>query len=252
MSLTFLQCDPASIAAIRAASSSLLAQASRLDVFIANLGIIAEKAETTKDGYEIHFGINYLSNTAFLAALLPLMLRTAESEPGGADVRFVALTSQGALLHPRKGIDLTRVKDADAFAWSPPLGGAWARYGQSKLATVLFAKELARRYPQLTSFAIHPGVVETAFVTGMAVGSRAITRASQVLKGGLIKPHEGAYNTLWAATSPDVLRRLREEKEGVAWYEPVGKVAKGDVKCHDEKLAAELWEWTIKALEVEL
>ncbi|KAH8175204.1 short chain dehydrogenase domain-containing protein [Sarocladium implicatum] len=250
VSLTFLPCDPSSLAEVRTASALFLSQASRLDILIANLGILQEKPATTKDGYEAHWGINYMSNAAFLGAFLPLMMKTVDAEQG-ADVRFVALTSQGAMLHPRKGIDLTRVRDADAFAWSMPLGGAWARYGQSKLAAVLLAKEVARRYPRLTSFAIHPGVVETAFVTGMSLGSRAVTKASQVLKGGLIQPHQGAYNPLWAATSPDVLKRLAEDKE-VAWYEPVGKAANGDPKCHDEKLAGELWEWTMKELKMEL
>ncbi|KAL2204544.1 oxidoreductase [Sarocladium strictum] len=244
--VTFLKCDPHSLRDVQAAAQRFLQQAKSLDIFIANLGIHSEQPLLTKDGYEINFGLSHLSHAAYLKAFLPLMLKTAEKP--GSDVRYIAVTSQGTLLHPKQGIDFTSVKNANAFDWTPPLGGSWTRYGQSKLANVLFAKELARRHPSITSFAVHPGVVETDFVKNLSWKFRTITRMSQIGKGGTIQPADGACNPMWAATSPDVKRRL-EQDEGVAWYEPVGLVAKGDAMCHNEKLAKELWDWSMKELD---
>jgi hypothetical protein len=85
----------------------------------------------------------------------------------------------------------------------------------------------------------------------MSLFNKTVTRTSQVLKGGTIQPHEGAHNSCWAATSPEVRRRLEEDK-AAAWFEPVGIVAKGTAKCHDENLAKELWDWTMKELETKL
>jgi hypothetical protein len=54
---------------------------------------------------------------------------------------------------------------------------------------------------------------------------------------------EGAYNTLWAATSKD------ESLKSGGLYEPVGKVIEGTKLSEDEELERELWEWTQKELE---
>jgi hypothetical protein len=63
--------------------------------------------------------------------------------------------------------------------------------------------------------------------------------------GNLLKPEEGAYNQVWAATTP------REKLENGMYYEPVGKLAqtKLDKTARDDDLAKRLWEWTEEALK---
>lgn len=238
--LTFLPMELTSLKDIKATADKILASTYRLDVFIANAGMISD-AGVTQDGYEVQFGTNHLGNAALLLHLLPLMLKTAKtSDKKKSDVRFVALSSLGYRYHPPAGIDFDTLKSAQADMSF----GNWQRYSQSKLANILFARELARRYPDLlTSCAIHPGVVETEFVTEMGFWNRALVRVSQAVQGkSMMTPEQGCVNTVWAATSPDVKGKLGKGK--VAFFEPVGKPNGGDEKCFDQALMQKLWEWT--------
>ena len=117
--------------------------------FSSNAGVMALPASTTKDGYEIQFGTNHLGHFLLTKLLMPTLQRTAE---GKGDVRIVNLSSQGHRLPPRGGLAL---KDAHSDMASY---NTWVRYGQSKLANILFTRELTRRYPAFKSFAIHPGM----------------------------------------------------------------------------------------------
>ncbi|RFU73952.1 oxidoreductase, short-chain dehydrogenase reductase family [Trichoderma arundinaceum] len=237
--ITFLPCELDSFKSIRDAAAKF--RHDRLDVFVANAGILAVPPAVTKDGYEIQFGVNHVGNAALLLRLLPIMLRTAR-EVQGADVRFVAVSSNGYMTHPMNGIDFDTLRSTQENL----LFGKWARYGQSKLANVLLARELGKRYPQITSLAIHPGVVRTEMVTGLGVLDRMLIFAMSPL--GLMTPREGAFNTLWAATSPDVKGRVDAE---TALFEPVGKPHGGDGKCRSDELSKKLWEWTVKEVGVE-
>lgn len=111
----------------------------------------------------------------------------------------------------------------------------WKRYAESKLANVAYAKELARRYPAVTSVSVSPGFVETEMVAGMRFCDRLGTRAMGFLAGGMVTPEEGALNQVWAATAE------REELISGAVYDPVGVVSKSTT---DAKLGERLWEWT--------
>lgn len=111
----------------------------------------------------------------------------------------------------------------------------WKRYAESKLANVAYAKELARRYPAVTSVSVSPGFVETEMVAGMRFCDRLGTRAMGFLAGGMVTPEEGALNQVWAATAE------REELINGAVYDPVGTVSRSTT---DAKLGERLWEWT--------
>lgn len=62
------------------------------------------------DGYETHFATNHLAHGMIIQQLLPTMLKTAELP--GSDVRIVALTSLGWMLHPRGGILFDTIRTA--------------------------------------------------------------------------------------------------------------------------------------------
>ena len=200
-----------------------------------NAGIMATPPGLTTDGYEVQFGTNHLGHALLLKLLLPTLLRTAE-EPE-SDVRIVCLASLGAFLHPKGGIafkDLRTTQDYGKIA-------AWERYGQSKLANILYAAELARQYPTITSLSIHPGVVGTDLVGNLGCWNKALVYVLNA--GNLSTPQEGSRNQLWAATAP---------KSGMingSFYEPIGVPGKTDKDSTSEKLAAELWDWTQKELE---
>ncbi|GAB1198092.1 hypothetical protein APSETT444_007400 [Aspergillus pseudonomiae] len=149
--VSFVECDLASLDSVKKAAEDILAKESRLDVLMCNAGIMALPPDLTKDGYEVHC-YHYCNNTA----------------EAGADVRVIILTSIGYQLHPSGGIvfdDLKHTQDYGVF-------GSWRRYGQSKLANILYARELARRYPDITTVSVHPGVITTGLVENLGWAHR--------------------------------------------------------------------------------
>ncbi|KAL9123059.1 MAG: hypothetical protein Q9187_000386 [Circinaria calcarea] len=236
LKLTFVECDLTSLASVAAAVQQFASR--RLDILMCNAGIMAVPPGLTEDGYEVQFGTNHLGHALLIKHLLPTLLQTAE-EPH-SDVRIILLTSLGFRGHPKGGIvfkDLRTTQDTGAF-------GSWIRYGQSKLANILYANELARRYPNITSLSIHPGVVETDLVGSLGFANKAFVYVANM--GKLLKPAEGAYNQIWAATCD----KEKDKLVNGAFYEPIGLLStKLDKTSKSEKLAEELWVWTEKALK---
>ena len=189
----------------------------------------------TKDGYEVQFGINHLGHALLIKLLLPTILQTAEDHD--SDVRIIILTSVGFRGHPSGGITFKDLRTTQDTGVAAP----WIRYGQSKLANILYAAELARRYPRITSLSVHPGVVKTGLVENLSLANRALIHITNI--GRIKTVQEAALNQLWAATG---------DKAKIAnggFYEPVGVPSKKhDKQSKSEELAKQLWEWTEKEL----
>jgi NAD(P)-dependent dehydrogenase (short-subunit alcohol dehydrogenase family) len=234
--LVFIACDLASLASVQAAADHVLAATDRLDVLMCNAGVMATPLGLTHDGYERQFGVNHLGHALLVQRLLPVLRATA-ARPG-ADVRVVTLTSTGFRGHPRGGIHFDTLRSTQDFG----MGGPWVRYGQSKLANLLYARELARRTPELTSLAVHPGVVSTGLVQDLSPVHRFIVRATN--PRGYLTPAQGAHNQLWAAFAP------RAQMESGQVYGPVGQpLPLQDGPTTDDEVARKLWEWTDEALK---
>ncbi|KAM0708189.1 hypothetical protein Q7P35_004839 [Cladosporium inversicolor] len=237
---TFIRADLASLSSVKTAAESFLAQETRLDLFFANAGVMALPPGLTEDGYEVQFGTNHLGHAALLRLLLPVMEATAQQ---GNDVRVIWNTSLG--YRGASGIDFATLKTPQACLSPVYVMSDWFRYGQSKLANLLYAREIAARYPSITSVAIHPGVSETGLVTGLGAFNRWFVWATTLrIK---VPIEECAWNQQWAAVAP----KGEGEREVVSgtFYEPVG-VKGGLTKAGgDDGLAKELWEWTQKELE---
>ncbi|KAJ7726000.1 oxidoreductase [Mycena metata] len=223
ITVAFLECDLESLESVKHAAEQFVSQSDRLDVLVCNAGVMNAPPTLTKEGYEVHFGVNHLAHALFIKLLLPTLLRAAELPNG--DARIVSLTSQGYAMHPWGGILFNKLH--------VPQGASSLLY----LANLLYAAELARRYPQITAVAIHPGVVSTELVKTQSFLARAMIPFSR------LTPQQGAYNTLWASTSD------KEKIVNGGFYEPVGVPGRKLRQSCDDKLAAQLWEWTEKELE---
>jgi NAD(P)-dependent dehydrogenase (short-subunit alcohol dehydrogenase family) len=173
VALTFLETDHASLASVRSSAHTFLSAATRLDLLILNAGIMAVPPALTPDGYEVQFGVNHLSHALLVKLLLPTLRSTAQQP--GSDVRVVAVASLAFSGHPSGGIRFDTLQTPQAW-W---LGGAWQRYGQAKLANILYAAELARRHPyaesKITFLSIHPGTFNTHLITSLGVVNRAMS-----------------------------------------------------------------------------
>jgi len=234
--IVFVKVDLASLDSVKAAFKKF--NSTSLDILICNAGIMAAPPALTKDGYEMQFGVNYLAHALFVKLFLPLLLESANLPD--SDVRVVIMTSLGYRMAPKSGVDFKNIKTTQDTGPGAP----WMRYGQSKTADLLLAKELAKRYPQITSTSIHPGVVKTGLLSNLSFGAKTVVYLGCFVQGiKMIESDEGCYNMLWAATG---------DKTGIVngeLYEPVGILSKTNSKPRSNpKLPGELWEWTEKAL----
>jgi NAD(P)-dependent dehydrogenase (short-subunit alcohol dehydrogenase family) len=228
----FIEADLASLASVKAASENFLSQCDQLDLLICNAGIMSVPPNLTKDGYEVQFGTNHLGHALLIQKLLPLLLHDADKLH--EDKRIVILTSSAYRGHPCGGILFDKLKTTQD---SGPLGPG-VRYGQSKLANILYASEIARRYPDITSVSVHPGIIKTNLIDGMGPAMRILVKATMTR----LEPEEGAYNTLWASFTK------RSVISNGAMYEPVGVQTELNKTAMDAALAKKLWEWTEREL----
>jgi retinol dehydrogenase-12 len=157
--ITFLQLDLASFASIIEAAKVVNSSVGRLDMLMNNAGIMMTPPGTTTDGYEIQFGTNHMGHALLTNLLLPKLLSTAEEV--NADVGIITLGSVGHLWAPKGGLQLETVQSEQRNF------STRERYGQSKLANILYSIELARRYPAIRCVSVHPGSVKTGLSRGL-------------------------------------------------------------------------------------
>lgn len=184
--------------------------------------------------------------------LLPLLQKTAALSPHGhpGTARIVNLSSQGhAMFAPKAGICFDDVGLAAASAMT--------RYGQSKLACVLHAKQLDTLYGGtkngggIWSAAVHPGVIHTDLLN-KADGLSSWTMPSSVRRAtttlgrylGLFDDAvQGAVSSLWAAASPEF-----PAAASGGYVVPYARLGVPSALAQDAQLAAALWTWTERVL----
>lgn len=229
----FLELDLTDFASIKKAADEVTTSTSRLDVLMNNAGIMATPPGLTKDGYELQFGTNHMGHALLTKLLLPLLQKTAKEQ---GEARVVNLSSAGHMWPPKGGVCLDECK-TDMRSTS-----SFTRYGQSKLANILFTKGLAKHYPDIKSMAVHPGAVNTELQRGPAATWPWLATPVKILSGILgMTAADGALTQLFAATSKDA-------KSG-AYYIPTAKENPGSAFARDEKLIDALWDFTQKELE---
>ncbi|CAH0051976.1 unnamed protein product [Clonostachys solani] len=229
--ITFIQMDLSSLASVKSAVAQFTHD--RLDILICNGGIMDVPPAVSVDGFEIHMATNHLGHALLIDKLLPVMLQTVSLPQ--ADVRIVILSSAGFALHPKDGLSWDKLSSAQSgFVES------MTRYGQSKLANLVYAAELARRYPQILSVSIHPGFVATNLVHSSSVLAKLYSYGRHWLRGeSILSPHEGSLNSLWVAAGAE-----RNNLVNGAYYEPVGVLRKPDGLASSEEFTKRVWTWT--------
>jgi retinol dehydrogenase 14 len=213
-----MQCDLASMDSIRAFAEAYRNEEKAIDVLINNAGVYATKAEKTADGIELMMGTNHVGTFLLTNLLLPKL-----QEAGGARIVVVA-----SLAHKFQGLRLEQ-------DWSTRWSGAFRTYGRSKLANILFTRELARRLEGtgITAYSLHPGVV----ATNLGIANWPILRDLQ--KYVLQSPAQGARTSIFLATTED------PGAPSGAYFAKC-KPAKTTRMGADMDLAAALWSETAK------
>lgn len=208
--LTIRPLDLSSLASVAALGEQLNADGRPIDILINNAGVMTPpERDTTSDGFELQFGSNHLGHFALTGHLLPL-LRAAKS------ARVVSLSSLAA----RRGrIHFDDLQFEKSYS-------SMSAYGQSKLAVLMFARELDRRSRQagwgIVSNAAHPGLTKTNLqISGPshgrekpAVMQRFYTASWRCAPFLWQEIDEGILPALYAAVTP--------QAEGGAYYGPKG------------------------------
>ncbi|KAF2874874.1 hypothetical protein BDV95DRAFT_486377 [Massariosphaeria phaeospora] len=226
--IKLLQLDLSSLESVKKAATTFLAEAPRLDILMLNAGIMAAPPGLTKDGYELQWGTNYLGHALLAKLLLPVLSSTAALP--GASVRIVMLSSYGHTLTPPSGIEFASLKTTAESL------GPYARYGQSKLAQILWARHMATLYPQFTVVSVHPGVVKTNLMNNATGSSLPIRILGKVANYVVTSVEVGVRNQLWVSVAEGVVSG--------EYYEPVGKGGLGSEYAKSMELAEKVWEWT--------
>lgn len=184
-----VQGDLASLASIRAAAADLLARLDAIHVLVNNAGLVMTQRTTTQDGFETTFGVNHLG--PFLLTHL-LLDRIVASAPA----RIVNLASEGHRF-ARRGLDLEDLQnERRPYNW-------FRVYGESKLANILFTRELARRLAGtgVVVNAVHPGAVGTRLGVNNGLFSQVVM---SLLRPFIRSPAQGARTSLHVATAPEL------------------------------------------------
>ena len=189
----WLRADLSVMGEVEASAGRIADLTDRVDVLVNNAGQTLEDHIVTVDGLEQTFAGNVIAPFLLTGLLLPLIAREGMSEQPGHVITTASIGH--SYVDDMRWDDLQLERSYD---------GAIA-YLQSKLANILFARELARRHPELVSSAVHPGTVDSRFPD--TAGERTKTYfASAAARGELVSPKEAADTILWLAG--DVARAL--------------------------------------------
>jgi retinol dehydrogenase-12 len=184
-----------------------------LSVVVANAGVWPTRPARSAQGHEIAFATNVLGHHALLRGALERNLLADRA-------RVVVVTGDLYILSSDCSSD---------YSTRGPLGGQRA-YCRSKLGNLRYARELARRHPELRVHAVHPGVIASELAASNAGLVGAIKRAS------LLSPEQGAQASLFCATQPDL-------ESGSYYHNVLGRVVlHPDDPATNEVESTALWD----------
>lgn len=215
--------DFADLSHVRALADKIRSAYPRIDVLGNNAGGMFTKPYTTVDGHDVTFQVNYLAPFLLTTQLMQVLLDSRAT--------IVNTTSSA-----QKLLRKVTISDFETTQRRRPS----TAYALSKLANILFTRELHRRHHAdgLSVAVVHPGFVNTNI--GLASGSRLLQIMQRTPISRLIASAEhGADQLVWLATSTP----------GVDWvsgeYYAKGKIAKANRAADDPVLARELWDRTM-------
>lgn len=220
----FWKLDLASFKSIREFAANFIREEDRLDILVNNAGVMACPRSLTVDGIELQLGVNHLGHFLLTNLLLDLIKNSAPA-------RIVNVSSVVHLLGKINKSDLLSKESYKPIR----------AYQQSKLANVLFTKELARRLSGtgVSVFALHPGIINTELCRHVQERFRITAIASYLKKWLLKTPQAGAQTSIMCCVDPDLDAMSGE------YFSNCSK-AKYNPDADNPELACWLWEESVK------
>ncbi|KAL3499330.1 hypothetical protein ACH5RR_038423 [Cinchona calisaya] len=225
-----MELDLGSMASVRKFASEYNSSGLPLNILINNAGVMASPFMLSQDGIELQFATNHIGHFLLTNLLLEKMKTTAHN--CRKEGRIVNVSSEGHKLVYREGIRFDKINDESSYY-------SFYAYGQSKLANILHASELARRLKEegvnVTANSLHPGAIYTNLI-----------RHQKLLDGlakWLGKPFlktipQGAATSCYVA--------LNTQAEGVSGqYFSDSNIGKTSDLAKDAELAKKLWDFSL-------
>jgi NAD(P)-dependent dehydrogenase (short-subunit alcohol dehydrogenase family) len=216
-----MELDLARFASVREFADRFGERHDRLEVLVNNAGLLLGSRRETTDGYEMTFQVNHLG-----PFLLTTLLR---DQLVAGDAARVVNVSSDAHSSARKGLDFDDLQSTRRYR-------SYAVYGRTKLANIMFTRELARRWDDtgVTANAVHPGFVASRFGRDGDTG-RLTGMVFPLLKPFARTPEQGAQTQVYVASAA--------EPAGITGgYWVKSAPATPSAAAQDDAAAARLWE----------
>ena len=209
--------DLSSMGETRKAGAAIAASEPRIDVLINNAGAMFADRRVTPEGLELTFALNHMAYFVLTEALREKLIASAPAR----------IVSTSSTAHEGASLDFSDLQSARGY-------GGFKVYGRSKLANILFTRELARRLAGtgVTANCLHPGFVATRF--GHSAGGWT-GRLVPFLQAFAISPEKGADTIVHLASSPEVA-------DVTGGYFVKRKVVEPSAAARDDSAARRLWE----------
>lgn len=207
----FMKLDLTSLQSVREFAAAFLANYDRLDILVNNAGVMLPPLARTKDDFELTMGTNHFGHFLLTELLKEVLEKSAPS-------RVVMLSScAAAITSPKMGSE-AKVDFSDLH-WKSRKYDKGEAYAQSKLANVLHAMELPKRYTGVTAYSLHPGWVQSNLIRHAVPGCCKCCLeccAMKCVPNGMINVWDGTQTSLHCILSEP------EDLENGAFYSQFG------------------------------
>ncbi|XP_020216358.1 short-chain dehydrogenase TIC 32, chloroplastic-like [Cajanus cajan] len=232
-----MELDLSSMASVRKFALDFNSSGLPLNILINNAGIGASPFTLSKNNIELLFATNHLGHFLLTNLLLDTMKKTTiESKIEG---RIVNVSSDGHHYTYPEGILFDKINDESSYE-------KWHAYGQSKLANILHANELATRLKEdgvdITANSLHPGSIITNIYNPETSGSVPTDLIKMIVNPQIKSIQQGAATTCYVALHPHV--------KGISGeYFSDNNVAKASSLAMNTDLAKKLWDFSMKIID---
>ncbi|XP_011639337.1 retinol dehydrogenase 11-like [Pogonomyrmex barbatus] len=235
--LVFYPLDLCSLKSVKECASMILTREQAIHILVNNAGVMMCPYEITEDGFEIQLQSNYLGHFLLTLLLLPKMQLSA---PG---CRIVNVSSVGYIFGK---IHFDDINLKNSYNYFRP----WKAYMQSKLANIMFTKELARRLKEakisgINVYSLHPGVIKTEL--GRNFNRTIIPGATfffkYIMRPFIKNPKEGAQTTIYCAVD-------EKAADETGLYYSECRVTTPYRFARDDQTIKNLWDYTCQLLHL--
>lgn len=230
--LDVLELDLSSMASVRDFASNFKSLNLPLNILINNAGIMASPFQLSQDGIELQFATNHIGHFLLTYLLLEDLKKTAQKT--GIEGRIINVSSEGHRF-ATSGIRFDQINEKTGYY-------AFVAYGQSKLANILHANELTRRFQEegvnVTANSIHPGSIPTNL---LRYRKTILGTLAQIIKFALKNIPQGASTQCYVALHP------RLKGVGGKYFSDNNEAAPSSLATNTV-LAKKLWEFSEKII----